>query len=157
MFGLSNLKPSFWEKQRHISAPGASEYLFNYRRIWRLSILLTGVVALVPLIFITLVDYNFTEHAMVSEWLLRTSRTVSNTRRAISFFLTERRSALDFIVHDNGAEVLSHPDRLASILENLKRSFGGGFVDLGLIDATGQQRTYVGPYGLKDKDYSGQP
>ncbi|MFZ0133335.1 MAG: ATP-binding protein [Desulfobacterales bacterium] len=157
MFGLVNLKPSFWDKHRRIAAPGASEYLFNYRRIWRLSILLTGVVALVPLIFITLVDYNFTEHAMVSEWLLRTSRTVSNTRRAISFFLTERRSALDFIVHDNGAEVLSRPARLAAILENLKRSFGGGFVDLGLIDATGQQRAYVGPYGLKDKDYSGQP
>ena len=67
MFGLVNLKPSFWDKQMRVSAPGASDYLFNYRRIWRLSILLTGVVSLVPLIFITLVDYNFTEHAMVSE------------------------------------------------------------------------------------------
>jgi len=157
MFGLVNLKPSFWDKQMRVSAPGASDYLFNYRRIWRLSILLTGVVSLVPLIFITLVDYNFTEHAMVSEYLLRSSRTVSNTRRAISFFLTERRSALDFIVHDNGSEVLRNPERLSAILENLKRSFGGGFVDLGLVDSAGKQKTYVGPYGLKDKDYSGQP
>jgi signal transduction histidine kinase len=157
MFGFINMKPSFWNRQMRVAAPGAPAYLFNYRRIWRLSILLTGVVALVPLIFITLVDYNFTEHAMVSEWLLRTSRTVSNTRRAISFFLTERRSALDFIVHDNGSEALGRPARLTAILETLKRSFGGGFVDLGLIDSSGRQKTYVGPYGLENKDYSGQP
>ena len=111
MFGLVNLKPPFWEKNVRMAAPGSSEYLFNYRRIWKDAILLTGIVALFPLIFITLVNYRFTGQAMGSELLLRTSRTVSNTQRAISFFLTERRSALEFIVHDNSAEVLqrSHP------------------------------------------------
>jgi two-component system, NtrC family, sensor kinase len=157
MFGFVNLRPAFWNKQMRVPAPGASEYLFNYRRIWWLSILLTGMVALVPLISITLVDYKFTGQAMASEWLLRASRTVSNTQRTIAFFLTERRSALDFIVHDNGSAVLRSPNRLSTILENLQRSFGGGFVDLGSIDSDGKQKAYVGPYGLKDKDYSGQP
>lgn len=157
MFGLVNLKPPFWEKNVRIAAPGMSEYLFNYRRIWKDAILLTGIVALFPLIFITLVNYRFTGQAMGSELLLRTSRTVSNTQRAISFFLTERRSALEFIVHDNSAQVLRDPIRLLAILENLKRSFGGGFVDLGLIESDGKQKAYVGPYGLQDKDYSDQP
>jgi signal transduction histidine kinase len=157
MFGLVNLKPPFWEKNVRITTPGAAEYLFNYRRIWKDAILLTGMVALFPLIFITMVNYRFTGHAMGSEWLLRTSRTVSNTQRAITFFLTERRSALEFIVHDNSAEGLKDPTRLYAILENLKRSFGGGFVDLGLVEPDGKQRAYVGPYGLQDKDYSDQP
>ena len=157
MFGLVNLKPPFWKKNVRIAAPGASEYLFNYRRIWKDAILLTGIVTLLPLIFITLVNYRFTDPAMGSEWLLRTSRTVSNTQRAISFFLTERRSALEFIVHDNSAEVLQDPIRLFAIVENLQRSFGGGFVDLGLIESDGKQMAYAGPYGLQDKDYNDQP
>jgi signal transduction histidine kinase len=82
---------------------------------------------------------------------------VSNTRRAVSFFLTERRSALNFIVRDNSASDLNVPERLGVVLRNLKESFGGGFVDLGVIDTWGRQRTYVGPYGLEGRDYSGQP
>ncbi len=156
MFSLKDLKPNFWNKRLWVSPPGASQYLFNYRRIWYVSILLTSTVALGPLIFITLVNYRVTEESIESEWLLRSSRTVSNTHRAISFFLTERRSALDFIVHDNNGQELSDPARLSTILENLKRSFGGGFLDLGLIDSAGKQISYVGPYELTDKDYSDQ-
>ena len=119
--------------------------------------LVTSLVSLIPLIFITIVNYNATEHAFEAELSLRTARIVSNTRRAISFFLAERRSALEFIVRDNSFTELSDPERLNQILTNLKESFGGGFVDLGVIDAGGIQRTCVGPYCLTDKDYSKQP
>ena len=79
-----------------------------------------------------------TERALGSEFRLRTARIVSNTRRAIGFFLTERRSALDFIVRDNPPEALNDPRRLAAILASLQKSFGGGFVDLGVMDAKGE-------------------
>ena len=133
-----------------------SMHLFNYRRIWKMAVMITGSVALIPLIFITIVDYQVTQNAMESEFLLRTTRSVSNNRRTISFFLTERQSALAFIVHDNKFYELNDPQRLALILENLKKSFGGGFVDLGLIDFLGRQWNYVGPYSLAGKDYSHQ-
>jgi len=135
--------------------PG-SRHLINYRRIWKLAVLLTGGVALIPLIVITFLDYQVTQHAIESEHNLRTTRIVSNTRQAISFFLAERKSALEFIVHENSFESLNDPERLARMLENLKRSFSGGFVDLGVIDALGHQRNYVGPYALGGKDYSRQ-
>ena len=135
------------------SPPG---HLFNYRRIWRLAVLLTGGVSLIPLIFITLIDYQVTQHAVESELGLRTLRTVSNTRQTISFFLSERKAALEYIVHDNGFETLSDPERLKTVLENLNKSFSGGFEDLGVIDPLGSQRSYVGPYDLRGKDYSGQ-
>jgi signal transduction histidine kinase len=133
-----------------------SRHQFNYRRIWKLAVLLTGGVSLIPLIFITVLDYQVTQHSIESEHNLRMTRIVSNTRQAISFFLSERKSALEFIVHENTFEVLSDPQRLEGMLENLKRSFAGGFVDLGVIDPLGQQRNYVGPYTLGGKDYSGQ-
>jgi len=129
---------------------------FIYRRMWKRIVLLTGGVSLIPLIFITTVNFTAMRNAIESEYLFRTTRVVSNTKRAISFSLTERKSALDFIVHDNGFENLNNKERLSGILRNLKRSFGGGFVDIGVVDAAGFQENYVGPYNLEGKDYSGQ-
>lgn len=119
--------------------------------------LLTGIVVLVPLIFITLVGYQVTEHDMEVEFRLRTARIVSNTRRTIDFFLSERRSALEFIVNDNTFEALYNHGRLGAVLKNLKKSFGDGFMDLGIIEGEGVQKTYVGPFALQDKDYRIQP
>jgi signal transduction histidine kinase len=147
------LKPEFWDYVDAAAGPFA--HLFNFRRMWQLAVLLTLGVAVVPLVAITAVDYQVTQNSIESEIALRTSRLVSNTRRAISFFLEERRSALDFIVRDNSFESLNDPDRLEAILTNLKSSFGG-FTDLGVIDPLGYQRIYVGPYRLEGVDYSGQ-
>ena len=143
-------------KGKYATTSRNPRYLFNYRRIWKLAVLLIGGVALLPLIFITIVDYQVTQHAIESEFKLRTTQIVSNTRRAIGFFLSERKSALSFIVHDNTFQGLNDPDRLTVVLENLKKSFGGGFMDIGLIDSSGRQRNYVGPYSLEGKDYSAQ-
>ena len=147
------LKPEFWDYVDAAAGPFA--HLFNFRRMWQLAVLLTLGVAVVPLVAITAVDYQVTQNSIESEIALRTSRLVSNTRRAISFFLEERRSALDFIVRDNSFESLNDPERLEAILSNLKSSFGG-FTDLGVIDPLGYQRIYVGPYRLEGVDYSGQ-
>jgi two-component system, NtrC family, sensor kinase len=147
------LKPEFWDYVDAAAGPFA--HLFNFRRMWQLAVLLTVGVAVVPLVAITAIDYQVTQNSMESEIALRTSRLVSNTRRAVSFFLEERRAALDFIVRDNSFESLNDPERLQAILNNLKSSFGG-FTDLGVIDPLGYQRIYVGPYRLEGVDYSGQ-
>jgi signal transduction histidine kinase len=80
---------------------------------------------------------------------------VSNTRRTVSFFLIERKAALDFIIKGNDFSTLNAPEPLARLLADLKSSFGG-FVDLGVIDAAGRQDAYVGPYNLVGKDYGQQ-
>ncbi|MBW2220395.1 MAG: cache domain-containing protein, partial [Deltaproteobacteria bacterium] len=150
---LTKIRPEFWRYQK--PGGGPKKRLVNFPRLWKSSVLITSAVALLPLIFITIIDYNVTQHSIESELFLRTSRVVSNTRRAISFFLTERRASLDFIVHDNEFERLNNPERLTEILKNLQKGFGG-VTDLGVIDSTGRQRNYVGPYKLKNKDYSDQ-
>jgi signal transduction histidine kinase len=147
------LKPKFWDYVD--AAAGPFGHLFNFRRIWQLAVLLTVGVALVPLVAITAVDYQVTQKSIESEIALHTSRMVSNTRRAVSFFLEERRAALDFIVRDNSFEALNDPERLGQVLANLKSAFGG-FTDLGVIDPLGYQRAYAGPYRLEGVDYSGQ-
>ena len=150
---LEKLKPKFWDYQD--IAAGPYKHLFNFRRIWNLAVVLISLVALIPLISITLIDYGVTQHSVESEVLLRTSRLVSNTWRTVSFFLAQRRSALDFVVRDNSYISLRDPERLSGILEHLKHGFGG-FVDLGVIDSTGLQKAYAGPYKLEGIDYSDQ-
>ncbi len=150
---INRIKPKFWDHRNMASVPYRASCQF--RRLWYGVISLTSAIALFPLIFLALIDYRATQHDLESEILLRTSRLVSKTSRTIFYFLEERRSALDFIVHDNSFEKCANPDRLSGILGNLKNSFGG-FVDLGLIDSLGIQRAYVGPYSLTGKDYSDQ-
>lgn len=150
---LNKLKPKFWDYQ-HVEG-GPAKRLVNFPRMWKIYVLLTSVVSLGPLIFITLVDYNVTQRSVKSEILLRTQRIVSNTRRTVSFFLGERKSSLDFIALDNNFKELNEVQRLTEILENLREGFGK-FTDLGVIDASGKQTNYVGPYDLKGKEYSDQ-
>lgn len=147
------MKPSFWDY--HDVASGPFKNLFNLRRIWYLSVLLTAGVAFIPVFFLAAIDYQVTQKAIESENMLRTSRLVSNTRRSLSFLLLERRYALKFLVQDNSFEALNNPERLSEILKNLQESFGG-FTDLGLVNAEGRQVAYSGPYELKDFDYRHQ-
>ena len=147
------IKPKFWDYQD--VAAGPHKHLFNFRRIWQLAVVLISLVAIVPLVSITLIDYKVTQQAVETDFLLRTARLVSNTWRTVSFFLAERRSALDFVVRDNNYNSLCDSKRLSEILKNLKQGFGG-FIDIGVIDSNGLQMAYAGPYKLEGINYHDQ-
>ncbi|GBC61243.1 two-component sensor histidine kinase [Desulfonema ishimotonii] len=150
---LDKLKPGFWNVREDSSGP--HRHLFNFRDIWKQTVCISASITLLPLIMLTIFDYTVTENAVKSESLLRTARFTSNTRRTVSFFLAERRFALDFIINDNSYAALNNAERLRAILENLQKSLTG-FTDIGVIDASGIQHTYVGPFDLQGVDYSGQ-
>ncbi len=146
-------RPTFW------GAPGGpdspQQHSLNLRRLWQITVFIMTVVSLVPLLLMTAADYRVTQQSIESEFLLRTSRTVSNTKRVVAFSLLERTAALDFIVQDNEYGELTDCARLGEILNHLRQSFGG-FVDLGVIDSSGRQTCYVGPYDLAGVNYSDQ-
>jgi signal transduction histidine kinase len=150
---FSRLKPRFWDHEDAIGAP--YKHHFDFRRIWKRAVLVTATVALVPLIIWALAGYRLNLDTTESELVLRTSQLVSNSWRSVSLFISERRSVLDFIVHDHTFETLNDKARLAAILDNLNKRFNG-FTDLGVIDSSGVQRTYVGPHRLEGLDYSNE-
>ena len=152
---IEKLKPKFWSNGGRDAGMGTTRHLFNFRRIWNLAVFLTAGVALVPLIFMTLIHYEVTQNAIESEVRNHTMRLVRNTWRTVSYFLDERKTVLDLVAHEHTYEDLKDPIDLAAILENLKKRLGG-VVDLGVIDSSGIQTTYVGPYSLINKDYSDQ-
>jgi signal transduction histidine kinase len=151
---LKKLKPGFLD-HKDVTA-GPYKHHFDFLRIWKRAILVTATVALVPLIIWALSGYRLTMETIETELVLRTSQLVSNSWRSVSLFLTERRSVLDFIAHDHSLETLQDPARLAGILENLNKRFGG-FSDLGVIDNSGKQVSHAGSHQMEGLDYNQQP
>ena len=147
---ISNLKPIFWDHVDKRMAP--HKYYFDFRKIWKLTIILTLTVSLIPLLVITFIGYRANREAIDSVNHLRTARLVSNTRRSVSFFIDERKAALDYVNLSDSFEWLVSSHRLETILKNLKNGFGG-FVDLGVINDKGIQVAYAGPYNLENKNY----
>jgi signal transduction histidine kinase len=147
---LEPLKPVFWEHDD--SSRGLYSHRFNFRRIWKLTIWLTAAVTIIPLVIMALIDYRVSQEAMESEILFRTSRLVSNTRRSVSYFLIERKAAIDFVIQNDSYQSLREQRRLEQVLAHLKNSFGG-FLDLGVIDDQGLQIAYAGPYELSGRIY----
>ena len=131
-------------------------YTFSdYRRIWTIGISLLTATALVPLLAVTIIHYQLIQKSVDSELILRTERLASNARRAVAFFLEERLDALRFTVNEIKYDQLTNPDHLAEVLRNLKLGFGG-LTDLSVIDHTGIQLAYAGPFKLEGKNYSNQ-
>jgi signal transduction histidine kinase len=150
---LKKFKPGFLD-HKDITA-GPYRHHFDFLRIWKRAILVTATVALVPLIIWAFSGYRLTMETIESELVLRTSQLVSNSWRSVSLFLTERRSVLDFIAHDHSLDTLEDPARLAGILENLNRRFGG-FIDLGVIDSSGKQISHTGSHQMEGLDFNRQ-
>lgn len=150
---LSELQPRFHRKINEHYKPYVT--FTNYRRIWLIGIILLIVTALVPLLVVTIFNHQFIQNSVDSELLLRTERLASNARRAVTFFLEERLDALRFTVNEIEYAQLIDPGHLAEVLRNLKLGFGG-LTDLSVIDQTGIQVAYAGPFKLEGKNYSSQ-
>jgi len=148
---IDRFKPKFWD-YADISG-NKHKRSYDFRKIWKVILLLTLSAALIPLIILAVIDYRVNKRAMESEILLRTGSLVSNTVRSVSYFLDERKAALKFILLNNNYETLISPDFLEKLLKDLKNGFGG-FADIGIIDENGIQIAYKGPHRLVGKDYS---
>jgi two-component system NtrC family sensor kinase len=150
---LSSIRPQFYRPaDKHLSP----YFRFtDYKKIWGFGILALGVAALLPLIFVTIIHFRLIQKSIDSEIILRTERVTSNARRAVTYFLEEHLNALRFTVNELTYEQLTNSDRLKEILRNLKLGFGG-LTDLSVIDHSGIQIAYAGPFKLEGKNYSNQ-
>jgi signal transduction histidine kinase len=148
--GIKRIKPAFWD---HTDVAAGQHHLFNFRRKWVLLVVLTSVVSLTPLLLMTWVDYRLTRTAIESDVLQNTSELVSNTWRAVAFFLSEREAAMQFVAQDNALDELSQPERLRDILANLKKGVGG-FFQLAVVDAQGRVLAAAGRGALPEADFS---
>jgi two-component system, NtrC family, sensor kinase len=148
---IDPLDPTEVEAARpYLTGPGAA-------RLRRTVVLATAAVSIVPLLIISFLYYDQYERSLRTGTIEAVSRQVTNNKRALEFFLTERRSALSFIVQDRSFTELCDEKTLSRLMKQMNDTFAlGSFADMGLIDAGGKQLCYTGPYDLKGRDYHDQ-
>ncbi len=155
--GLRKALGLIWPQFYHRDNEHLSPYLrfADYRKIWGIGIIALVVAALLPLVAATIIHYRLIRKSVDSEIILRTERVTSNARRAVTFFLEEHLDALRFTVNEIEYEKLTNPEHVTEVLRNLKLGFGG-LTDLSVIDHSGIQIAYAGPFPLEGKNYSQQ-
>ena len=136
----------------HAEPPVSEKY---YRRLLYLSVLSVSLVAIVPLVVMTEVNYHQYQDAFHVESLRPIARFTTNAKLSLEAFLAERVSALSLVTQTETLTELQDSQSLSKLLTKMQRSFGG-FIDLGLIDSAGEQVSYAGPYDLQGKNYREQ-
>ncbi|MBW1765952.1 MAG: two-component sensor histidine kinase [Deltaproteobacteria bacterium] len=124
----------------------------RYKLLRRNMILIMALVTLLPLFLMALINYYEYQKALKSEIIVPLRTLVNKTKHSFELFLTERLSAVSFIASAYSFHDLADQKTLNRVFRVMKNEFGG-FVDLGLIDSSGLQVSYVGPYKLKGKKY----
>ncbi|MFH1844839.1 MAG: ATP-binding protein, partial [bacterium] len=130
-------------------------HLVHYRRLWRTMVTMTLFISLMPLLVMIVVNFFLYRKNIKAATEYDISRSVTNISRALEFTIEDCISAMEFLVLDQTRESLASAEHMTQAFNNLKTAFGN-FVDLGLIDANGNQDQYSGPYNLRNTNYSDQ-
>lgn len=135
-----------------LESPNHEEPPRRYKVLRRNMILIMVLVTIVPLFLMALINYHEYQRALKQEIIVPLGVLVNKTKHSFELFLTERLSAVSFIASAYSFQELADQKTLNRIFRVMKQEFGG-FVDLGLIDSSGLQVSYVGPYELEGKRY----
>jgi two-component system NtrC family sensor kinase len=132
-----------------INSPG------RYSMLRRKIVSLMALVTLLPLLSLAGINYYEHQNTMTAEVQAPMRALLGKAKHSFELFLAERTSAVSFIASAYDFQELSDDANLQRIFQVMRREFTG-FVDLGLIDASGRQVSYAGPYDLVGRNYSEQ-
>jgi len=135
--------------------PDYGESPDRYKFLRRNMIILMVLVTVIPLLLMVIINHHQYQIALKGEVVTPLRGLVNKTKHSFELFLTERLSTVSFIAHAYSYEELANRKTLNRIFRVMKMEFGG-FVDLGLIESSGNQVNYVGPYQLEGKNYAEQ-
>jgi two-component system NtrC family sensor kinase len=150
-----------WQKFKGLMPRGLKDFPHygegpeRYSLLRKNFVLIVCATAIIPLLLMAAINYYQYQSVLKEEIVQPLRRLVTSTKHTLELFLSERESTLRLLIRERSFEELSNQARLNSIFQSLKAEFPE-FVDLGLIDSAGLQRSYSGPYELKGKNYKGQ-
>jgi two-component system NtrC family sensor kinase len=150
-----------WQKFRQVMPKGLKDFpnygegVERYNLLRKNFVLIVCATAIIPLLLMAAINYYQYQSVLKEEIVKPLRRLITSTKHSLELFLSERESTLRLLIRERTFEELSSQARLNFIFQSLKAEFPE-FVDLGLIDASGLQRSYSGPYELKGKKYEDQ-
>lgn len=142
---LSKIKPSFWAHEHAPREP--YKHLFNFQLIWKKTVIVFSLVAIIPLVITALFGYRVHRFSTEAELMRSSARLVSNVSQSISMFMEVYRTAVNLAIHENNIEDLSNDEYLKTVLKNLQQHHDE-FKGLALLNASGRQKAFAGSFDL---------
>jgi two-component system, NtrC family, sensor kinase len=125
----------------------------RYRQMALTGILAVSAVAIAPLLIVTAIGYRQYRAAFAQDLANPMLRFATAAQQSLGSFLSERLSALGLLLRETPGAELRTAGGLAHALNTMDESYGG-IVDLGVIDETGVQVAYAGPFALEGRNYA---
>lgn len=113
---------------------------------------LTLAVSLTPLLVLGATLYSHLARSTAQNAKGQLTYRVQTLADAIDLFLKERSTVLSAMANTHSFDEIAVRDRLAELFR-IMNATAGAYVDLGVIDAEGRHRSYVGPYDLEGRNY----
>ncbi len=127
----------------------------RYKSLKRRIVILEVALSILPLLIVVTISYFWFQQILKDDYRNQLKWDIENTGQSIETFLNERLSFLRFLTLSYKYEELSDYKKLSNVFYAFKREFPG-IVDIGIIDDSGFQIAYAGPYRLTGVDYSNQ-
>ncbi len=126
-------------------------YYTNLTRHLVVKMIIASFTPLILITFITSYKYN---HAYTSKVIAHVQELVEKHKQNIDNFLKEKRANILFVSRTCPLSQLDDEKALQQKLKQLQEEYGPFFVDIGLINDKGIQRSYAGPFNLGSVNYS---
>ena len=127
-----------------------------YRAIYRRLLVTLLLMALTPLAALGLFCLDRLSVIYDEKITAGIEAVISSKHRALDTFMVERIAQVKNLAFTHPYADLSNPARLSEIFSVLQ-SNSRSFVDLGIIGMDGRHVSYVGPFDLRDANYSEAP
>lgn len=124
-----------------------------YRSLIRNMVLAIIIVSMVPMILVSSTLYLQFRHSYREKINDHLRELVQKHKQNIDNYLQERLTDIRLMTARYGYERLKEEELLQQNLDLLKEEYEKAFVDLGVVDAQGYQKAYVGPFKLADAFY----
>lgn len=128
----------------------------EYRRIFRRLFVTHLGLALLPLVALGIFSIDRINTIYDEKISAGIEAVCSSKHRALDTFLQERVAQIKTLAFTHEFSELQDPGRLSRIFTVMQQS-GRSFVDLGIIGMDGRHLSYVGPFDLRDANYSNAP
>ncbi len=138
-----------------LKVPDAGTSPRRYEILLRNIRILMLIITIIPLLLMATINYHQYQSRLKEEIVSPMKVLVNKTKHSFELFLAGRLSTVNFIASAYTYKELADEANLQRIFQVLRAEFEG-FVDLGLIDSSGRQISYVGPYELQGKNYAEQ-
>lgn len=111
MKSLKKIKPSFWDKPEQ--GGGHPHQPMDFQRKWKLIVVFTSLIALLPLIVVTIVEYRLTRRVMEEEMKNTMTGILEPAADSLIYALDRQTSVVDHLV-------IADKDRYMDLKEYIK-------------------------------------